>query len=36
MQFKEFRVKFNLLEMTLKPSLVFKWVMFLGVFSVQY
>ena len=31
MQCKEFRVKFNL---TLKPSLVFNWVMFLGGFDV--
>ena len=34
MQCKEFRVRFNLLEMILKQNLVFNWVMFLGGFSV--
>ena len=32
-QCKEFRVKFNMERMTLQPSLVFNWVMFLGGFS---
>ena len=31
---KEFRVKFNMMRMTLKPNLVFIWVMFLGGFSI--
>ena len=28
--------KIDMKEMTLKPNLVFNWVMFLGGFSVQY
>ena len=28
--------KIDLKEMTLKPNLVFNWVIFLGDFSVQY
>ena len=28
MQCKEFRVKFHVKRMTLKPNLVFNWVMF--------
>ena len=30
---KEFRVKFDMKRMTLKPSLVFNWGMFLGGFK---
>ena len=29
-------MKFNMKEMTLKPDLVFNWVMFLWGFSVQF
>ena len=30
------RIKFNMKEVTLKPSLIFNWAMLLGGFSGQY